>query len=433
MSRIFISYRRSLSRHAAIRIRDLLARHFGRSTIFLDDHSIETGADFPAKIGSALARCEVFLPLIVAGWHEVRNTSGLRLDDPKDWVRREIETVLRRNASRGPGDREPVLIVPLLLDGASMPGAEKLPADLSRLASHNAAPFQSERDIASVVAAIEHWLGDPPMGTLGARLLSTGPDRSKTHCYRFRAPVSRAELDPFIALSDEEPDIALSNPWLTGETRRDLYESWCQWTAEDPSAAWTAPGNRTRSFLILDCEQQDSSWRSIAVSIILPLSMRGGAMLVGTSMEASQDPARKRTAVTLEADDIAHSGSRCLLMDTWSVARSDGSRNAGVRRVNHHYWGVALVLRHFSEFWSPDDGQPITFMMEPNERISRVLSSLGFERRERNAHSGDLYFMDLPMNPYRYSEEARSAVERIIANMRSVRSLEIMRNSPHRA
>ena len=91
------------------------------------------------------------------------------------------------------------------------------------------------------------------------------------------------------------------------------------------------------------------------------------------------------------------------------------------------------MLRHFSEFWSPDDGQPITFMMEPNERISRVLSSLGFERRERNAHSGDLYFMDLPMNPYRYSEEARSAVERIIANMRSVRSLEIMRNSPHRA
>ena len=34
------------------------------------------------------------------------------------------------------------------------------------------------------------------------------------------------------------------------------------------------------------------------------------------------------------------------------------------------------------------------------------------------------------MNLYRFSEEARLAVERIIAHMRSVRGLEIARNSP---
>jgi hypothetical protein len=426
MARIFISYRRSLSRHAAMRLRDLLARHFGRSLIFLDDHSIETGADFPAKIQGALDGCEVFIPLIGPGWHDVGDGKGRRLDDPSDWVRREVETVLRRNANRPADSRSPVLIVPLLLDGASMPAPEQLPEALRRLASHNAAPFHSGNELAATIAVIEDWLGDPPTGNLGVRLLSTGPDRSRAQSYRFRAPVSRQELDPFVALSDEEPDIALSNPWLTGEVRRDLYERWCQWTASNPDLAWTAAGNGTRSFLTLECSQPDGSWRAIAVSIVLPLSRNGGATLVGTTLEASQDPARKRTAVTLEADDIAHNVSRCLLVDTWSVARAD-NRGPGVRRVNHHYWGVALVLRHLAEFWSPDDGQQITLMMEPNERVARVLSSLGFERRERNASSGDLFFMDLPMNPYRYSDEACLAVDRIIGNMRSIRGIEIVR------
>ncbi|MCB1549797.1 MAG: hypothetical protein KDJ41_18500, partial [Hyphomicrobiaceae bacterium] len=312
---------------------------------------------------------------------------------------------------------------------ATLPPADALPDDLLPLLNVNAMAFRSERDLEALVSVIDARLGDPPMGALGVRLMASRPDLSKASDYRFRAPTAPAELAPFVALSDEEPDIALSNPTLTGESRLGLYDRWCQWTAEDEARPWSAPGNRTRSFLILDQRQADGAWRSIAVSIVLPLSMRGGATLMGTSMEAAREPAAKRTAVTLEADDLSHTGSSCLLIDTWAVARRQSDGVGAVRRVNHHAWAIAMLLRHIAEFWSPTSPAPVTFMVEPNERVARVLFSLGFERRDRNALSGDLYFLEYPLNAYRYAPEARQAIEQILEAMRAAARFPVERSS----
>jgi hypothetical protein len=71
--------------------------------------------------------------LVIIGPHWVeaqKPGSGLRrLDDPGDWVRREVEAGLTR--------RE-VAVIPVLVDGAAMPGDSDLPLSLRPLRDRNA-------------------------------------------------------------------------------------------------------------------------------------------------------------------------------------------------------------------------------------------------------------------------------------------------------
>jgi hypothetical protein len=69
-----------------------------------------------------------------------------RIDDPRDWVRREIETVLRRPDA---------IVVPVLLDGATMPASEELPESLRALADHQAVGLTVTSLAADIDALIE--------------------------------------------------------------------------------------------------------------------------------------------------------------------------------------------------------------------------------------------------------------------------------------
>src|SRR5262249_21603130 len=59
-----------------------------------------------------------------------------RLDEPSDYVRREIAAALQRNDVR---------VIPLLVSGAEMPRAEHLPDDLKPLASRQNYQLRYER------------------------------------------------------------------------------------------------------------------------------------------------------------------------------------------------------------------------------------------------------------------------------------------------
>lgn len=427
MSRIFINYRRLLSYHAAARVHSLLAAHFGHTWVFRDDDSFEKGGALPTQIEQALAKCEVFLPLIDLNWETIDHNGTPRLHDPSDWVRREIETVLFRNNSRPAGTEEPILIIPILLNGAEMPKTESLPPSIAPIINRVGAKFVNDVDLQTIIPVIEAFLGDPLVGKLGVRLMTGAPDPAKSGEFRFRAPTSRCQLAPFVAISDDEPDIMLSNPELKDEDRLNLYNSWCQWTADQSDIPWDNPTNATKSFLILEQMHADLLWRPISISIVLPLSPEGGTLLSGTSIEAIRNPASKRTAVTLEAADLCGVSSPCLLLDTWAVACESVPKSGRRRRLNHYNWGVALLLRHIGEFWDPDTTEPICLMAEPNQRVARLLSNLGFERRQRNSASGDLYYIDYPLNPYRYAPEISSAVDRLVQNIKRLRQLPIHR------
>lgn len=129
MGGIFISYRREDTAGHAGRIYDRLRERFGRDRVFMDVAGIEPGVDFVEAIDRAVGSCDVLLVIIGKKWLTCTDASGKRrLEDPKDFIRLETATALRRD----------IRVVPVLMQDAAMPGEGDLPDDLKKLARRQA-------------------------------------------------------------------------------------------------------------------------------------------------------------------------------------------------------------------------------------------------------------------------------------------------------
>ena len=127
-AKVFISYRRRDSAGYAGRVRDRLERELGRDLLFMDVDAIPLGTNFQKVLHDEVAKCGVLLAVIGPNWPDARDEHGnRRLDDPNDFVRIEIAAALQRN----------IPVIPILLDGATIPKANQLPEDLKELASRN--------------------------------------------------------------------------------------------------------------------------------------------------------------------------------------------------------------------------------------------------------------------------------------------------------
>jgi TIR domain len=137
MARIFISYRRDDASAEAGRLAaDLLGRA-GRGNVFIDVDSIGPAEDFEDRIDRALHASHVAFVLIGRQWLDAALPDGRRrLDQPNDYVRREITQALAR---------PDVTVVPVLVDGADMPSVEQLPDDIAPLSKINAAELSHKR------------------------------------------------------------------------------------------------------------------------------------------------------------------------------------------------------------------------------------------------------------------------------------------------
>jgi TIR domain len=134
--RIFMSYRREDTSWAAVSLFDRLADHFGRDKIFKDVDSIDLGEDFAQTITTAVGSCDALLALIGNQWLTATDQNGRRrLDNPSDFVRLEIEAALTRG----------VLVIPVLIDGALMPGEDQLPESLAPLTRRQALELNPNR------------------------------------------------------------------------------------------------------------------------------------------------------------------------------------------------------------------------------------------------------------------------------------------------
>jgi hypothetical protein len=150
--RITVSYRRSDSPYASRGIRARFAEHFGKENVFMDIDSIALGVDYRKPIAEALAKTDVVAVVIGPKWFGQRESGKPRLFDSNDPVRYEVAAAL---------SVERILVVPLLVDGATMPGEEELPESLKELAYRNATPIDSGRDFEAhvdrVIRSIEYW------------------------------------------------------------------------------------------------------------------------------------------------------------------------------------------------------------------------------------------------------------------------------------
>ena len=133
---IFINYRREDSAGFAGRLGDSLGAWFGPERVFRDVGGIDYGEDFEAKIDSKLEDSGAIVVVIGDRWTRVTNTDGTRrLDDPHDYVTREIAVALANG----------VTVVPVLIGEAAMPRPEDLPEALKDLARRNAITVSDER------------------------------------------------------------------------------------------------------------------------------------------------------------------------------------------------------------------------------------------------------------------------------------------------
>lgn len=134
---IFISYRRDDSRETVGRIHDHLREGFDEQRIFLDVDRQAAGEDYRVVIGRALQQADVVLVVIGMRWLTIADPGGLRrLDDADDMVRIEIETALARR----------LRVIPVLVQGAAMPGEDALPRSLRPLSFLSALPVRPDPD-----------------------------------------------------------------------------------------------------------------------------------------------------------------------------------------------------------------------------------------------------------------------------------------------
>ena len=163
---IFISYRRDDSAGYTRAIYDRLVQHFSKDRVFMDVDAIEPGLPFDEAIKHALDKCEVLLVVIGRHWLDTRDGLGPRINDPQDFVRLEIAAALSRN----------IRVIPVLLDGARMPGEDELPEALGALARRNALEIRNSRfdvDTGTLIMAVRKALGETENAAQSSSGLST--------------------------------------------------------------------------------------------------------------------------------------------------------------------------------------------------------------------------------------------------------------------
>jgi hypothetical protein len=153
-SGIFISYRRTDSAYPAGWLFDRLAEHFGRTQVFKDVDSLQPGDDFVEVITAAVVSCAALVAVIGERWLSAADEHGRRrLDNPDDFVRVEIEAALTRG----------VRVIPVLVDGASMPRSADLPPSLQPLARRHAIELNPYRfDTSALVRVLDATISGTP-------------------------------------------------------------------------------------------------------------------------------------------------------------------------------------------------------------------------------------------------------------------------------
>jgi hypothetical protein len=157
MTMIMVSYRRADAQDMAGRIADYLISKYGENSVFFDVNSIPTGVNYHNRIEKAIIGSDVMVAVIGQHWIG-QNPDGKtsRLHDPGDPVRVEVEAAMKHN--------KPIL--PLLVNGATMPEESDLPDSLRELHSYNGARIDSGQDfrlhMRRLVDSITEIVGQAP-------------------------------------------------------------------------------------------------------------------------------------------------------------------------------------------------------------------------------------------------------------------------------
>ncbi len=128
-NKVFISYRRSdLSPTDRFLIHDGLEKELGNDTVFLDMEDLHGGDKWMDVLTQAGSNAKVCMVMIGPKWYELNEAGNPRIQDPGDWVRKEIELAIGQN----------LYIMPILFNGGPLPKPDQLPTSLQPLLSNQA-------------------------------------------------------------------------------------------------------------------------------------------------------------------------------------------------------------------------------------------------------------------------------------------------------
>ncbi len=137
----------------------------------MDIDNIPFGTDFRAHIQAVWRETEILIVVIGPQWLAADATGAVRMSQESDPVRVEIEAAQARNLP----------LIPVLVDGAKMPGSTELPASFNDFAFLNAAEVATGRDfhphLDRLIGAIDRTVGARaiPGGSAGATQRNSVP------------------------------------------------------------------------------------------------------------------------------------------------------------------------------------------------------------------------------------------------------------------
>jgi hypothetical protein len=150
MSSIVVSYRKSDTKFIAGRIGDSLVTSFGDRQVRVGvENLITPGDDYADAIESGIKQAQVLIVLIGSGW-----LNEPWLNNSQDYDRLALLTALN----------EKKRVLPILIDGATMPTADQLPAEFASLARRTGLSVSEDTfraDIAPVVDTLKKAV-EPP-------------------------------------------------------------------------------------------------------------------------------------------------------------------------------------------------------------------------------------------------------------------------------
>ena len=162
---VYISYRPTETGAAAGRIYDRLTAEFGDPNVVKDVSSSIPTANLTDVIRQEVQARDVLLVIIGPEWQ-----NAAEIHEPDNIIRQEIEAAFQR---------EDMLVIPVLVDGALIPSPSYLPESLQGLAYRNAAVIRNDpdfnRDIQWLVGQINNNFEIEQPGSGGRRgLLFSG-------------------------------------------------------------------------------------------------------------------------------------------------------------------------------------------------------------------------------------------------------------------
>jgi hypothetical protein len=124
--RVFVNYRTKDEASTALLVSQHVSERIGEQNVFLDTRSIEPGTLFDDTLLRNVWRSDVMVSIMGTSWLDFPGPTGRAIDDPADWIHRELFEALTHQ----------VRVVPLLVGAARFPKADELPERLAALARH---------------------------------------------------------------------------------------------------------------------------------------------------------------------------------------------------------------------------------------------------------------------------------------------------------